>query len=152
SHDDEIARPDFYRVRTGNGVTAQLSPTDHGGIMQFTFPAGQATGSLVFYNGTFNTAPDGTVTGWVDNGSGLSVGGSRMFVAGAFDRAPTAGKGTLATFDTRGGTPGTPAIPTSFNTLEQARKNLALEVTGRSFEQLHAAATAAWNDRLGRVE
>ncbi len=100
SHDDEIARPDFYQVTLQNGLIAQMSPTDHGGIMQFTFPSGQATGSLVFYNGTFTIGTDGTFTGWVDNGSGLSAGRSRMFVSGTFDRAPTASSATSATFDT----------------------------------------------------
>ncbi|GAA3451749.1 GH92 family glycosyl hydrolase [Dactylosporangium matsuzakiense] len=152
SHADETARPDLYRVRTGNGLTMQLSPTDHGGIMQFTFPAGQAGGSLVFYNGSFAIGTDGTVTGWVDNGSGLSAGRSRMFVAGTFDRAPTAATPTSATFDTSADATVTLRIATSFISLDQARKNLGLEVAGRSFEQIHAAATAAWNDRLGRIE
>lgn len=152
SHADEIARPDFYQVKTGNGLTAQLSPTDHGGIMQFTFPAGQATGSLVFYNGTFTIGADGTFTGWVDNGSGLSAGRSRMFVSGTFDRAPAATAAASATFDTSANPQVTLRIATSFISLDQAGRNLGLEVAGRSFEQVHAAATAAWNDRLGRVE
>ncbi len=82
SHNDETAQPDFYKVTLQNGLVAQMSPTDHGGIMAFTFPAGQATGSLVFFNGTFTFNADGTFTGWVDNGSGLSAGYSRMFVVG----------------------------------------------------------------------
>ncbi len=42
-------------------------------------------------------------------------------------------------------------IATSFISVDQAQHNLDLEVTGRTFDQIHAAATAAWNDRLGRV-
>ncbi|MER7008144.1 GH92 family glycosyl hydrolase [Dactylosporangium sp. NPDC000555] len=152
SHNDEIARPDLYRVRLQNGLIAQMSPTDHGGIMQFTFPSGPATGSLVFYNGTFTIGRDGTFTGWVDNGSGLSVGRSRMFVSGTFDRAPTASSATAATFDISADQQVTLRLATSFISVEQARRNLDLEVTGRSFEQIRAAATAAWKDRLGRVE
>ncbi|MFI5910981.1 GH92 family glycosyl hydrolase [Dactylosporangium sp. NPDC051541] len=155
SHADETAQPDLYRVRTGNGLTAQVTPTDHGGVMQFTYPAGQTSGSLVFYNGSFAFGSEGTAatfTGWVDNGSGLSAGRSRMFVAGTFDRAPTATAATSATFDTSADATVTMRIATSFISLDQARKNLALEVTGRGFEQLHAAATAAWNDRLGRID
>ena len=40
SHDDEIAQPDLYRVTLQNGLIAEMSPTDHGGIMRFTFPPG----------------------------------------------------------------------------------------------------------------
>ncbi|WP_433303549.1 GH92 family glycosyl hydrolase [Actinoplanes sp. CA-030573] len=148
SHDDEIARPDYYRVKLQNGQTAQMSPTDHGGVMQFGFPS--ATGnSLVFQNGTFAIGADGSVTGWVDNGSGLSAGRSRMFFAGTFDRAPAATTATTATFDAA---TVTLRFATSFISLDQARRNLGLEVTGKSLDQVHAAATAAWTDRLGRVE
>ncbi|MET8043592.1 GH92 family glycosyl hydrolase [Micromonospora sp. NPDC005215] len=152
SHDDETAQPDLYRVTLQNGLIAETSPTDHGGVMRFTFPAGQATGSLVFHNGTFSIGADGTVTGWVDNGSGLSAGRSRMFVSGVVDRAPTASTATSATFDVSTTREVTMRLATSFLSVDQARRNLDLEVTGRSFDQIHAAATAAWKDRLGRVE
>jgi predicted alpha-1,2-mannosidase len=152
SHNDEIARPDFYSVKLQDGLTAQMSPTDHGGIMQFAFPSGQATGSLVFQNGTFTIGTDGTVTGWVDNGSGLSAGHSRMFFSGVFDRAPTAATATSATFDLATSPQVTLSFATSFISVDQAERNLGLEVTGHSFDQIHAAATAAWTDRLGRVE
>ncbi|WP_083972014.1 GH92 family glycosyl hydrolase [Actinoplanes awajinensis] len=152
SHDDEIARPDYYRVGLQNGLVAQMAPTDHGAIMQFGFPAGGTTGSLVLQNGTFTLGADGTVTGWVDNGSGLSAGRSRMFVAGTFDRAPTVTAAASATFDLTTSPQVTLRFATSFLSVDQARKNLDLEVTGRSLDQIHAAATAAWKDRLARVE
>ncbi|MFC3505531.1 GH92 family glycosyl hydrolase [Micromonospora krabiensis] len=152
SHDDEIARPDLYQVTTQNGLVARMSPADHGGIMQFTFPSGAATGSLVFHNGTFTISTDATITGWVDNGSPLSAGRSRMFVAGTFDRAPTASAAASATFDIATDRQVTLRLATSFISVDQARRNLDLELTGRDFDQIHAAATAAWQDRLGRVE
>ncbi|MFI6260019.1 GH92 family glycosyl hydrolase [Micromonospora zamorensis] len=152
SHDDETAQPGLYRVTLQNGLVAEMSPTDHAGIMRFTFPTGQATGSLVFHNGTFTIGTDGTLTGWVDNGSGLSAGRSRMFVSGAFDRAPTATAATSATFDVSTTREVTMRLATSFLSVDQARRNLDLEVTGKSFDQVHAAATAMWKDRLGRVE
>ena len=152
SHNDEIARPDYYRVKLQNGLVAEMSPTDHGGIMQFSFPSGQATGSLVLQNGTFTIGADGTVTGWVDNGSGLSAGRSRMFFAGTFDRAPAASAAASATFDLSASASVTLRFATSFLSVDQAGKNLGLEVTGRSLDQIHAAATAAWADRLGRIE
>ncbi|MEH1164354.1 GH92 family glycosyl hydrolase [Micromonospora sp. CPCC 205539] len=152
SHDDETAQPDLYRVALQNGLTAEVTPTDHAGIMRFTFPTGPATGSLVFSKGTFTIGTDGTYTGWVDNGSGLSAGRSRMFVSGSFDRAPTASSATSATFDVSANRQVTMRIATSFLSVDQAHRNLDLEVTGKSFDEVHAAATAAWQDRLGRVE
>jgi predicted alpha-1,2-mannosidase len=152
SHNDETAQPDFYRVKTQNGLVAQMTPTDHGGVMQFTYAADQKAGSLVFQNGTFTIGAGGTVTGWVDNGSGLSAGRSRMFYAGTFDRAPTATTATSATFDLSASAQVTLRFATSFLSVDQALHNESLEVTGMSFDQVRAAATAAWKDRLGRVE
>jgi predicted alpha-1,2-mannosidase len=151
SHATEIAQPDYYRVLLQGGLVAEMAPTDHAGIMRFTFPSGQATGSLVFFNGTFTIGPGNTMTGWVDNGSGLSAGHSRMFVAASFDRAPSASTATAATFDTSSDSQVTLRIATSFLSLDQAMKNLDFEVTGRSFDDVRNAARAAWNDRLGRI-
>ncbi|MFG1995521.1 GH92 family glycosyl hydrolase [Actinoplanes sp. NPDC048988] len=151
SHDDEIARPDFYSVKLRNGLTARMAPTDHAAIMDFTFPAGQTIGALVFHNGTFTYAADGTFTGWVDNGSGLSAGRSRMFVYGAFDRAPTGTAAASATFDLAANPRVTVRFATSFLSVDQAHKNLDLEATGKSFDEIRAAATAAWQDRLDRI-
>ena len=152
SHAEETARPDFYQVTLQDGLIARMSPTDHGGIMAFTFPAGAPTGSLVLANGTFTFGTDGTVTGWVDNGSGLSAGHSRMFVAGTFDRAPTGSAAASATFDLAANPQVILRFATSFISVDQARHNLDLEVAGRSLDQIHAAATAAWQDRLGRID
>ncbi|MGV9212877.1 GH92 family glycosyl hydrolase [Micromonospora sp. RB23] len=151
-HDDETARPDLYRVALQNGLVAEMTPTDHAGIMRFTFGPGPSTGSLVFAKGTFAIGTDGAFTGWVDNGSGLSAGRSRMFVSGTFDRAPTAATATSATFDVSANRQVTMRIATSFLSVDQARRNLDLEATGRSFDEVREAATAAWKDRLGRVE
>ena len=151
SHDTEIAQPDYYRVVLQGGLVAEMTPTDHAGVMRFTFPSGQTSGSLVFFNGTFTIGPGNTMTGWVDNGSGLSAGRSRMFVAATFDRAPTATTATSATFDTSTSSQVTLRIATSFLSLDQAQHNLDLEVAGKSFDDVRASARAAWNDRLGRI-
>ncbi|NNM46148.1 ATP-binding protein [Knoellia sp. DB2414S] len=163
-HKDEVARPDYYRVALDGGIVAETAPADHGGAYRFTFPDAAAKGSLVLDtvddNGTFTVdATAGTMTGWVDNGSGLSVGRSRMFVYGAFDRpatatGPAAGShsGTrYVSFDTSRTKRVELRLATSFISLDQARKNLTLELQGRSFEQVRGAATSAWDKRLGVV-
>jgi predicted alpha-1,2-mannosidase len=159
THNAEIARPDFYSVNFLNGLKTEMSPTDHGSVLRFTFPAD--SGSLVFdtvdKNGSFVIDPAaGTLTGWVDNGSGLSAGRSRMFFSGTFSAKPTA-TGTAAggNPETRYATFGTKTVElqlaTSFIGLAQAQHNAALELTGKSFDDVHSAATAAWQKRLGVV-
>ena len=154
SHDDETARPDLYAVALANGVRAELAPTDHGAIFRFTFPAGAPGRHLVFdtidEHGAF--AYDGNaVTGWVENGS--EFGRTRMFCYGVFSSAATVFGATsggranarAASFDA---SEVTLRIATSFIGVDQARHNLELELEGRSFEQIQAAANAIWNERL----
>ena len=164
-HDDEVARPDHYRVHLDGGIIAETAPADHGGVYRFTFPEGVPTGSLVVdtvdNNGTFTVDPaTGTMTGWVDNGSGLSVGRSRMFVYGTFDRgatatgvAPNGHTGTrYARFDTSSDRDVELRLATSFISLDQAKANHGLELVGRSFNDVQGAAKAMWDKRLNVVE
>ncbi|TDO68722.1 putative alpha-1,2-mannosidase [Kribbella sp. VKM Ac-2571] len=154
SHDDETARPDLYAVDLASGVRAELTPTDHGAIFRFTFPADAPGRHLIFdtidENGAFEY--DGNaLTGWVENGS--ETGRTRMYCYGEFSTAPTAfgqahggrANARAATFDVP---EVTLRIATSFIGVDQARHNLELELQGRSFEEIQAAANAVWNERL----
>ncbi|MFD3403740.1 GH92 family glycosyl hydrolase [Kribbella sp. NPDC058693] len=153
SHDDEVARPDLYAVALANGVRAELAPTDHGAIFRFTFPADADGRHLVFdtidENGAFSY--DGTaVTGWVENGA--ETGRTRMFCYGTFSVAPIGfGEASGGRENARAASFDVPEVTlrmaTSFIGVEQARHNLSLELGG-SFEEIQAAANAAWNERL----
>jgi predicted alpha-1,2-mannosidase len=157
SHDDEIARPDLYAVALANGVRAEVTPSDHGAIFRFTFPADAAGQHLIFdtidENGGFSY--DGTaLTGWVENGSPRSESGAtRMYCYGVFSTAPTAfGAASGGRDNARAASFDVPEvtlrIATSFIGVDQARHNLELELEGQSFEQLQTAANAIWNERL----
>ncbi|MCZ2263409.1 GH92 family glycosyl hydrolase [Isoptericola sp. QY 916] len=168
-HADETARPDLYAVTFADGTTLAATPTDHGGLLRFGFPQGVPGHVLL---DTVTTAAgearltvdlDGTVTGWVDDGSPLSVGRTRMFVAGSFDRAPVAvgaARGDrqharYASFDTSadgGGAVVELRLATSYLGLDQARRALDQELAGRSFTEVQQAARALWQERLGVVE
>ncbi|MGG7463969.1 GH92 family glycosyl hydrolase [Plantibacter sp. YIM 135347] len=159
SHNTEIARPDLYSVKFTNGLITEVTPTDHGGVYRFQFPGNGGSVLLDQVAGTasLTVAADGTVSGYVEGGSGLSAGRSRMFVSGAFDATPTGvGKPSgdranakFASFDRKNVQL---RIATSFISLDQAKKNLDLEVTDRSFDDVKNAATKQWNDRLGVID
>ena len=163
-HDDRdgAARLLQGRVST-NGLTAEMTPADHGGIIPVHLP-GIGAGAprrrhRLRQRHLHRRRGTGTMTGWVDNGSGLSAGRSRMFVYGTFDRRPRRRH--------RSGRPhGHPlrdlrheheqagrrsSSSTSFISLDQAKKNHALELAARDFDAVRAAAKAAWNARLGVV-
>ncbi|PVG81801.1 alpha-mannosidase [Nocardioides gansuensis] len=165
SHVNEVASPHHYAVTFDNGLKAEIAPTDHAAIMRFTFPDDAA--SLVFDNvndnGGLTVDPvAGTISGWTDTRSGLSVGAHRMFVHGVFDSPVTASG--LPTDVTRprvtryvrldAGADRTVELrlATSLISLEQARKNLQMEVAASSFEQVKDEAQAAWDDVLDVIE
>lgn len=163
SHDNEIAKPELYSVSFTNGIGAAVTPTDHSGIYSFTFPAASTVGTVmidrVAGDSALQVAANGDVTGWVQNGSGLSAGNSRMFISGSYDIAPTTvGMSTGRTSAAYGNFPLGASkklnlrIATSFISLAQAKKNLDLEVTGKSFADVEQEARAKWNDRLGVID
>ncbi|RZU18788.1 putative alpha-1,2-mannosidase [Kribbella rubisoli] len=156
SHDDEVARPDLYSVALANGVRAELAPTDHGAIFRFTFPADAAGRHLVFdtidENGAFSY--DGTaLAGWVENGA--EFGRTRMFCYGEFSIEPIGfGPASGGRENARAASFDVPQVTlrmaTSFIGVDQARHNLSLELGG-TFEEIQAAANAAWNERLAVI-
>jgi predicted alpha-1,2-mannosidase len=163
-HADETAQPDYYGVNFTSGLSTEVTPTDHGAVLRFGYPEGTGTGQVlvdkVAGDAKLSFAGDGTLSGWVDNGSGLSAGRSRMFVAGEFDAEP-ATTGTAAgsrdaaryaAFELGSDRTVELRVATSFISQDQARANLALEVTGRDFEEIREDARAAWNERLSVIE
>ncbi|HEY1809833.1 MAG TPA: GH92 family glycosyl hydrolase [Acidobacteriaceae bacterium] len=76
SHSDEAASPGYYRVRLSRwNINAELSATDRTGIVQFTFPAGQAANILLPISHTLNHTTgaairligDREIQGYVEN-------------------------------------------------------------------------------------
>jgi predicted alpha-1,2-mannosidase len=171
-HDDELARPHHYGVAVVGGLRADVTPTDHGGVLRFAFPAGTTTGRVrVDAVSTEGAGPDGpvaltldaatgTLTGWVDHGSGLSVGRSRMFVVGRFSRelvavVPAAGDrphGVEAVVDLGADPVVEVRVATSFIGIDQAWHTYGLELDGRAFADVADAARGAWEARLGVLE
>lgn len=164
SHANEVARPDLYSVAFENGQTVAATPTDHGVVYRFGLDGG---GSVLIDQGyldTKNPEPqsgltvdaDGVVSGWVESGSNYP-GRSRMFVHGRFDQRPTAAGATergdrrSAQFAAFATDQVELRLATSFISIDQAAHNYALEVEGRSFEQVQTAVKDAWNERLAVI-
>ena len=143
-HENETARPHYYKVGFDNGQSAEIAPTDHAAVFRFTYPGDSAR--LVFDNvnndGGLTLDPAaGTLTGFTDTRSGLSNGATRMYVYATFDQ-PVTGGGKYATgerpnvqghleFDAGADRTVTMRIATSLIGIDQARRNLELEQGGR---------------------
>ena len=165
SHADEVAQPHYYGVTFQNGIKAEIAPADHSAEFRFTFTG--SSGDLLFDNtgndGGLTLNSDGTLDGYSDTSIGNGAGATRMFVHAEFDRAPTTatkvtGQGRdnvtgYAKFDTSSNRTVLMRIATSFISLDQAKKNLSLEIpAGTSFDTVENAAETLWNAKLGKVE
>ncbi|MFD6445308.1 GH92 family glycosyl hydrolase [Promicromonospora sp. NPDC060204] len=177
SHDDETARPHRYDVGLDDGARVAVAAADHGGVLRFTFPPGATTGHLlVDAVGDFGADgppvfvtvhDDGTLTGWSDHGSPLSVGRSRMYVVGRISRpvlrtgrARGRDHATYATvaLESGVGADGAEAgrtvevrVATSYISEELAWLALEREVSG-TFDEVAEAARAQWEERLGVLD
>ncbi|GAA3239059.1 GH92 family glycosyl hydrolase [Actinocorallia longicatena] len=157
-HADEVARADYYKTELGTyGITAEMAPSDHAGVMRFTYPA--AADSVLLFDtvdwasGAIEVdAPARTITGRVDHG------GQILYFSATVDKAIEAsgtgtGPGTSAwvRFATGAGERVVLRLATSFISVDQATANLGLEVGGRTFDRVRAEAAARWDEVLGRI-
>ncbi|MFI9815375.1 GH92 family glycosyl hydrolase [Saccharothrix variisporea] len=165
-HENETAQAHYYGVKFENGMRAEIAPTDHAAVFRFTFTGDSS--NLVFDNvnnsgGLTLDAASGVVTGFSDVKSGLSTGATRLFVYGKVNR-PVTGSGRLTgvgrdnvagylQFDTSSDKAVELRIATSLLGVEQARRNLELEVsTSDTFESVRDRAQQAWDKVLGMIE
>ncbi len=165
-HENETARPHYYGVKFENGMRAEIAPTDHAAVLRFTFT--ENTSNLVFDNVNNSgeltlDAASGVVTGFSDVKSGLSTGATRLFVYGVVDRPVVAGGRLTGVgrdnvagyfgFDTSYEKTVTLRIATSLLSVDQARRNLELEVAASdTFDSVRDRAERLWDKVLRMVE
>jgi len=160
SHENEIAHPHYYRVDFDNGIRTEMVPSDHAALLRFQFPQDSPASVLldnVDERGKLNLdAATQTLSGYTDTRSGLSNGATRMFVYARFDQ-PWTDSGLIDTGRPTGyirfghANEVTMQIATSLISVEQARRNLEMEIGEREFAAVRDAAQAAWDTVLGRV-
>lgn len=163
SHENEIAHSHYYSVEfdkdkgTAKGSKMELTPTEHGAVVRFTYDDSAANRNVIFdcVNAgggiTFNT--EGAVTTFTGYSDHKSNGSQRMFVYGSFDAAAKAvkmdGRSGIASFDEK---VVEMKIATSYISEDQAKKNLELEIkASEDFDDIFAKAQKAWDDQLGVI-
>jgi putative alpha-1,2-mannosidase len=176
SHDNEIARPDYYSVSMDNNIRVSITPSSHSAIYQFNFPQTSEFGSLIFdsRNGSDNNSDQfefgaggvrenaAAFSGFVDNKGGLSNGSTRMFIYGEFssgdynvvNSTPTSSNPRKnINFKLDESKTVTVKIATSYIGTEQAKRNLHQEILddNLNFNSLHKQATAKWQNRFGAI-
>lgn len=170
-HANEIPGAHYYSVTTNagdanaNGVTIEVTPTSHATYARFTFPEGSANRSVIFdsvnnaSNSSIEFSEDGkSFSGYTTH---TSNGMARMYVYGEFDTAgdtnvitQAAARGIISfAAAASGDTVVTMKMATSFISLDQAKKNLALEISDSdTFDTIKAAAQKLWDEKLNIIE
>ena len=153
-HANEIARAHYYGVTFDNGMKTEITPTDHAAMFRFTFTGTDS--SLIFDNingdGGLTLDPaNRALSGYTDVSSGSnSAGMTRMYVYATFDQSVVRSGSFYLSFDAR---TVNMRIATSLISVEQAQRNLALEISPQdTFESVEARAQSAWDKALGVIE
>lgn len=175
SHDQERARPSYYRVRLDKWkATAEVTPTERCARFRFTFEE-TGDGYVVLDafpgNSSVEIIPSGNKIIGISrfNNGGVPTNFANYFVI-IFDR-PFVGHGTWTPEKTQPDTTRLEAkhagayvkfdlgvsqvvecrVASSFISPEQALRNLEREIGTASFSTIRARANQAWNEALGRI-
>jgi predicted alpha-1,2-mannosidase len=174
SHANEIAKPNYYKVKFDNQITTEISPSERGAHLRFSYPAGKKSflvlDGYTRLSGVKIYPKEKKITGWVNNGEGFKRGWKSYFVV-QFDQpikaygtwenkkntinadstvAEGLGKGAYIEF--KAGAKVQVKTASSYISPEQAELNLKRELgADKTLEQTKANAAAVWNKSLGKV-
>ncbi|WP_346856076.1 GH92 family glycosyl hydrolase [uncultured Draconibacterium sp.] len=174
SHDNEIAKPNYYKVELDNRITAEMSPTERGVHLRFSYP--KKGGSYLVLDGYTGMSqvriePEkNRVVGYVHNGRGLTDNFKNYFVIqfdtpirefGTWENQNTnkwagetqrEGKGVGAWFRFDDGVKVQAKVASSYISPEQAHLNLERELGNfKTLEETKNAAGEIWNKHLNRI-
>jgi predicted alpha-1,2-mannosidase len=174
SHANEIAKPNYYKVTFDNKITTEISPSERGAHLRFSYPSGKK--SFLVLDGYDRLSDvkiypkENKITGFVNNGAGFKRGWKSYFVI-QFDKPIKAygtwenKKNTISADSTEGQGLGKGAYiqfkdgvkvqvktASSYISAEQAQLNLDRELgADKTLEQTKNNAAAVWNKSLGKI-
>jgi predicted alpha-1,2-mannosidase len=174
SHADETAKPHYYAVKFANGIRTELSPTERGAHMRFSFPKSER--AFLVLDGFLKDAEvtilpkERKIVGWVNNGRWVPENFRNYFVLefsesfrtygtwenvnGSIHHGHTkgAGAGYGAYLEFKPGAKVEVKIASSFISPEQAQLNFDRELAkNKNLETTKKAAFNVWNTLLNRV-
>lgn len=179
SHAKETAYAGYYKVQLDNGVTSELSVTQHSGAGRFNYPAVQPASLLLNLSGSLNQVNDAqasigsdTISGWINSGNFcyLHHNTYRVYFWAQFSQpfastgtwsgdtlsnnstSITGGKsGVFVTFDTSRQQTITARVGLSFVSIANAEANVNQENPTGNFDVVANQATQTWNDWLSKI-
>ena len=175
SHDNEIAKPHYYKVKLDNGIVTEMSPTERGAHLRFTFPKGAASYLVLDgYTGLSGIKiwpAERKITGYVSNNKNNKGNLIKSYFEIHFDKpfksygtwenrkntlqpssTESEGEGKGAYLQFKDGEKVQVKVASSYITQEQAGITLQRELGKyKSFDETKAAAETVWNKHLGRI-
>ena len=154
SHANEVAKAHYYKTQLDTyGITAEIAPTDHAGVMRFTFPVRVGLGDPVRHRRQRRAARSASTTPTGRSRATINHRGQTMYFSATVDKAIAAsgtitGQGATSwvRFATAANEQVTLKIGTSFISVAQATANLSQEVGAKSFDTVRDEAA----DAVGR--
>jgi predicted alpha-1,2-mannosidase len=181
SHSNEVTSAGYYKVTLDNGNVVELTCTPRTGMMQATFPANTSIGSFLLNignnvralkNGEVHIVDGKELTGFATS----TTSGNQpytVYISAVFDQpitaagtwnGPTLTPGRLDSVDATAGKVGAfvsfntmttkvihATVGISYISIDNARLNRTTENPGHSFDEVKAAAKAAWNNSLKAI-
>lgn len=174
SHDNEIAKPNYYRVKLDNQITTEISPTERGAHLRFSFPkSGKSFLVLDGYIGMSMVKiipSERKITGYVHNGAQIpknlksyfEIVFDKPFVAyGTWENKKNQinansltgeGQGIGAYIQFKDGEKVQAKVASSYISQEQASVTLHQELgKHKTLEDTKNAAAGVWNKHLNRI-
>jgi predicted alpha-1,2-mannosidase len=162
TYDQEIETPYYYSARFDASLTrTEFTPTARCGYFRFSFPAGKPVVLLANrQGGTLTADGENSISGVEDivAESSVTPGTMHAYVYGQFNapvevESTASGNGQRLTVT---GDAGQKVLEfrygISFISIEQAKRNLAAEITGWDFDGVKAQARDRWNEALGKIQ
>ena len=172
THEKEEAKAHYYGVTfekgsAASGVKMEVTPTSHAMYGRFTFPTDSENRNLIFdcerAAGGLSFAGDGSFTAYSDHVNGQGDysparvnGATRMYIYGVFDQSYAEakvinGKQGIVAFPEDAGVV-TMKLATSYISVEQAKKNLEMEIGDQDFDGIFRQAQKTWDDQLSIIQ
>lgn len=176
SHDNEIAKPHYYKVTFDNGLTTEMTPTERGVHFKFDFPTNKASYIVVDGNSGGSMVhifpEERKVIGYCKNAnSSVPANFANYFIivfnqpftaygtydgtkdyALNFNSTESESDNTGAYLKFEPGVKVEAQVVSSFISHEQAELNFEQELKGKTFDELKKNAEKAWNEKLGKIE
>lgn len=175
SHENEVAKPYYYKVRLDNGVTTEIAPTERGAHLRFTFPESGASylvlDGFTGLSGIRIWPSEKKITGYVSNNKNNKGKLLKSFFEIHFDRpfkdygtwenrkntihkkqTESEGEGMGAYIEFKPGSKVQAKVASSYISPQQAAITLNRELAKfKSLDDTKLAAAITWNKHLSRI-